>query len=87
MVKVFEPPFRVAVSRAVWLELTEATVAVNVALLSPAPILTLPGTVTLALLLVSVTLVVLEAAAVSVAVQAAVPGPVTLAGEQFKALN
>ena len=62
-VNVWEPPFRVAVSRAVWFELTVATVAVNVALLSPAPILTLAGTVTLVLLLASVTLAALDAAA------------------------
>ena len=61
--------------------------AVNVALLSPVAILTLPGTVTFALLLASVTLAVLEAAAVRVAVQVEVPGPVTVAGEQFKLLN
>jgi hypothetical protein len=69
------------------LEDTAATVAVKVALLSPAPILILPGTVTLPLLLASVTLAALEVAAVSVAVQVEVPGPVTLAGEQAKALN
>jgi hypothetical protein len=62
-------------------------VAVNVALLSPLPILTLPGTVMLALLLASVTLVALEAAAVKVAVQLEVPGAFTLAGEQLKLLN
>ena len=61
--------------------------AVNVALLSPAPILTLPGTVTLVLLLASVTLAALEAAAVSVAVQVEVPGAFTVAGEQLKLLN
>ena len=61
--------------------------AVNVALLSPAPILTLPGTVTLALLLESVTLAALEAAVVKVAVQVDVPGAFTVAGEQVKLLN
>jgi hypothetical protein len=49
--------------------------------------LTLPGTVTLALLLASVTLVALEAAAVKVAVQVEVPGAFTVAGEQLKLLN
>jgi len=39
------------------------------------------------LLLSSVTLAVLEAAAVRVAVQVEVPGPVIVAGEQFKLLN
>jgi len=62
-------------------------VAVNVALLSPAPILTLPGTVTLALLLESVTLAALEAAAVKVAVQVEVQGAFTVAGEHVKLLN
>jgi hypothetical protein len=69
------------------LEVIAATVAVNVALLSPLPILTLPGTVMLALLLASVTLVALEAAAVKAAVQVEVPGAFTLAGEQLKLLN
>jgi hypothetical protein len=68
------------------LELTAATVAVNVALLSPVAILTLPGTVILALVLDSVTLEVLEAAAVSVTVQVEVPGAFTVAGEQVKLL-
>jgi hypothetical protein len=86
-VKVWETPLRVAVNRALWLEVTAATVAVNVALLSPAPILTLPGTVTLVLLLASVTLAALEAAAVKVAVQVEVAGPVTELGEQVKLLN
>ena len=61
--------------------------AVKVALLSPLPILTPPGTVMLALLLESATLVALEAAAVRVAVQVEVPGAFTLAGEQLKLLN
>jgi hypothetical protein len=86
-VKVCDRPLSVAVNRAVWSEVTAATVAVNVALLSPLPMLTLPGTVTFALLLASVTLVALEAAAVSVAVQVEVPGAFTVAGEQLKLLN
>ena len=61
--------------------------AVKVALLSPLPILTLPGTVTLTLLLASVTLVALEAAAVRLAVQVEVPGAFTLDGEQLKLLS
>jgi hypothetical protein len=69
------------------LEVTAATVAVKVAVLSPVPILTLPGTVMLTLLLESVTLVALEAAAVNVAVQVEVPGAFTEAGEQLKLLN
>ena len=66
---------------------TAATVAVNVALLSPAVILTLPGTVTLALVLDSVTLEVLDAAAVRVTVQVEVPGAFTVAGEQVRLLS
>jgi hypothetical protein len=69
------------------LEVTAATLAGNVALLSPEPILRLPGTVTLTLLLASVTLMALEAAAVSVAVQVEVPGAFTVAGEQLKLLS
>ena len=69
------------------MEVTAATLAVNVALLSPAAILTLPGTVTLVLLLASVTLAALAAAAVKVAVQVEVAGPVTEPGEQVKLLN
>ena len=61
--------------------------AVNVALLSPAPILTPLGTVTLTLLLASVTLAALEAAAVKVTVQVEVPGAFTVAGEQVKLLS
>ncbi len=86
-VNVVETPLRVAVSTAAWLEVTAATVALNVALLSPAPILTLAGTVTLPLLLDSVTLTALEGAALIVTVQVEVPGPVTFAGEQINPLS
>ena len=65
---------------------TAATVAVNVALLSPEPMLTLPGTVMLVLVLDSVMLVALEAAPVKVTVQVEVPGAFTVAGEQVKLL-
>jgi hypothetical protein len=68
------------------LEVTAATVAVNVALLSPEPILRLAGTVTLVLLLDRATLVELAAAAVKVAVQVEVPGAFTVAGEQVRLL-
>jgi len=61
-------------------------VAVKVALLRPAPILTLEGTVTLALLLDSVALAALTVAAVNVTVQVEVPGAFTVPGEQFKLL-
>lgn len=67
--------------------MTEATVAVKVALLSPAPTLTLDGTVMLALLLDRLTLAALAAAAVKVTVQVEVPGAFTVAGEQLKLLN
>ena len=86
-VKVCETPLRVAVNRTLWLEVTAATLAVKVALLSPPAIMTLPGTVTLMLLLRSATLAALDAAALRVAVQAEVPGPVTVAGEQLRLVN
>jgi hypothetical protein len=69
------------------LEVTAATLAVKFALLSPAPTVTLPGTVTLALVLSSVTLAALEAVAVKVTLQVEVPGAATVAGEQVKVLN
>ncbi len=62
-------------------------VAVKLALLSPAPILTLPGTVTLVLLLDSVTLAALTAAAVNMTVQVEVPGAFTVPGEQLRLLS
>ena len=61
--------------------------AVKVALLSPAPIVTLAGTVMLALLLDSVTLAALTAAAVNVTIQVEVPGAFTVPGEQLNLLN
>ena len=61
--------------------------AVKVALLSPVAIFTLTGTVTLVLLLASVTLAPLGAAALKVAVQFAVAGPVIEPGEQVKLLT
>ena len=62
---------------------TEPTVAVNWALLEPAATVTLPGSVTLALLSDSVTAnPPLEAASLSVTVQVDVPGAFTLAGVQ-----
>jgi len=69
------------------LEVTAAMLAVNVALLSPVAILTLPGTVTFVLLLDSVTLAALEATALKITVQVEVPGPVTEPGEHVKLLN
>jgi hypothetical protein len=86
-VKVFETPLRAAVSSAAWLEVTAATVALKVALLCPALIFTLAGTVTLVLLLASVTLTALAEAVPMVTVQMEAPGPVTLAGTQVRLLS
>ena len=84
---VRETPLQAAVSTAVWLDTTAATVVLKVALLSPAPMLTLPGTVTLVLLLCSATVTALEVAAVSVTEQMAVPGELTVAGVQAMLLS
>jgi hypothetical protein len=87
-VKVCEAPLSEAVSKAVWFELMLATVAVKVALVSPAPTLTLAGTVMLALLLDKVTVEPpAGAAAVRLTVQLDVPGAFTVAGEQLKLLG
>lgn len=69
------------------METTAATAAVKVVLLSPAPILTLSGTVTLVLLLSRVTLTALAAAVVNVTVQVAAPGELTVPGAQAKLLS
>ena len=61
--------------------------AVNVALFVPVLTVTLPGTVTLALLLDNVTPSGLEAAPVSVIVQSEVPGAFTMAGAQVRLLG
>jgi hypothetical protein len=53
--KVCDTPFAVAVNTAVWLELTEATVAVKPAVVAPAATVTFAGTVAFALLLDSET--------------------------------
>jgi hypothetical protein len=67
---------------------TEATVAVNWAPLDPAVTVTLPGSATLALLSDSVTVKPpLGAVSLSVTVQADVPGALTFAGIQDKALR
>src|SRR5262249_51965242 len=83
----WETLFKVAVSKAVWFVVIEATVAVKVPVLDPAPTLTLAGTVMLALLLDSPTLTALEEAAVKVTVQLDVPGAFTVPGEQLKLLS
>jgi hypothetical protein len=85
-VKLWEIPLRVAVSRPLWLEVTAATVAVKVALLSPAPILTLPGIVIFVFVLCSATLAAPDVAAVKAAVQVDVPGAATVDGEHVKLL-
>ena len=69
------------------MEVTAATAALSMALLSPAPTFTPPGTVTLLLLLSNVTVATPEAAAVKVTVQVEVPGAFTVAGEQLKLLS
>ncbi|MDP9112880.1 MAG: hypothetical protein M3O20_04275 [Acidobacteriota bacterium] len=69
------------------MENTAATETLKVTLLSPAPILTALGTVTLVLLLCSATVTVFEAAAVSVTEQSAVPGELTVPVAQVTPLN
>jgi len=73
--KVFETPPDVAVSVTVWLEVTAAAVAVKLALVAPAAIVTEAGTVTALLLLDRVTAVALAAAPVRLNVQPSVPAP------------
>jgi hypothetical protein len=68
------------------LEVTAATVALNVALLSPAPMFTLPGTVMFVLVLTSATLAALDVTVVKATVQVEVPGAATEDGEQVKLL-
>jgi hypothetical protein len=67
----------VAVSVAVWFAVTAIAVAVKLALVAPAAIVTDAGTVTALLLLARVTAVALVAAEVSVTVHASVPAPVS----------
>ena len=69
------------------METTAATVALNVVPLSPTPILTLLGTVTLVLLLCSATVTAFEVAAVSVTEQMVVPGELTVPGAQARLLS
>src|ERR1019366_6189932 len=64
-----------------------ATEALNVVLLSPGPILTPLGRITLVLLLCSATVTVFEAAAVSVTEQMAVPGELTVPGVHVPPLS
>jgi hypothetical protein len=86
--KVCDIPFAVAVNVAVWFEPTDATEAVKPAMVPPAPTVTLAGTVAFALLLDNVTRSPPPgAAAVSVTVQAELPGAFTLAGVQLTLLT
>ena len=79
--KVWDAPLYVAVRVAVIGLDTDATVAVNVAVVAPAATVALAGTVTLALLLDNATTdPPVDAAALRVTVQAAEPGAVTLDG-------
>ena len=84
---VFVAPPAVAVSVAVWFELTAAAVAVNPALDAPAATVTEAGTATALLLLASATAVALVAADVSETIQASVPAPVSDALLQDTALS
>jgi hypothetical protein len=78
----------VAVITAVSSVVTAATVAVNPALLAPAGTVTVPGTVTLALLSASAAAKPpLAAGLLSVTVQFDEPGALTLAGAHVTPLN
>jgi hypothetical protein len=69
------------------LETTAATEVLNVVPVSPAPILTLLGTVTLVLLLCSATVAALEVGAVSATEQMVVPGEATVPDAQERLLS
>ena len=70
-------PFAVAESVAVWAVVTDATVAVNEALVAPEATVTLPGAVRALLLLATETLTPVDGAApLSDTVHADVPAPV-----------
>ena len=79
--------FSVAVTVAVWLLLTVPAVAVNVPLLEPVPIVMLPGTVSMPVLLDKLTVAVLKAALFSVTVQVELCPVPSVAGEQLTADN
>jgi hypothetical protein len=87
MLAVFEVPLRLTVTCAVWFELGAEIVAVKVALLWPVLNATLPGTVTLALSLLTVGLVPEVAGPVRLTVHVDVPAALKLAGEQLTPLN
>jgi hypothetical protein len=88
IVNVWEPPFRLAVSSAVWLVLTEPTLAVKEPLVWFAAIPMLPGTVTMPLPLVNPTVTPPEVAGPdNVTVQVELPGAFTVPGEQLRLLG
>lgn len=85
---VLDTPLAVAVMTAVWLLVTDATVAVNTAVVSPTGTVTLLGTVAFALLLDrAAENPPIGAAPLSVTVQEEEPAPVKLFGKQFKPVN
>jgi hypothetical protein len=84
-VKLWVPPFRLAVSRADAFETIAATVAVKEPLVCVAAIVTLLGTVTFVMLLDSETVTPpAGAGADNVTVQLELPGAVTVPGEQLR---
>lgn len=85
---VAEAPLAIAVSIAVWVVVTAATVAVNPVEVAPAGTVTDAGTVTALLLLVRFTISPPgPAAAVSITVQAPLPAPVNELVAQLRALS
>lgn len=86
-VAVCVPPLRLAVITAVPSAVTLVTFAVNCALVWPFETMTLPGTVTFALLTDRPTVVFEVAAATRLTVQVEDPPELKLTGEQLKPLN
>lgn len=87
-VKARETPLRLAVTVTVWAELTAETFAENAALVEPAGTVTEPGTTTAVELLERLTAIPpLDAAELSVTVQATVPEPVMDELAQERALS
>ena len=75
--------FKVAVIVAVWVLFTVPAVAVNVPLLKPVPMVMLPGTLSIPVLLDKPTVAVLNAALFSVTVQVELCPLPSVDGEQF----
>jgi hypothetical protein len=86
---VWDIPLKMAVTMAVCVAVTALAVALNAAVLEPAPTLTEAGTETLASLLVRLTVAMppLGTGLLSVTVQAKVPSPVSDTGLQFNPLS